>query len=209
MNRKDRGALVGMILGDGYIRHQNKRYSLAIEHSSKQKEYLEVKLATVFSIFGGKKPAIYYRERYDKRTDKIYKQVSFVKQHKYFNALRRVIYPKDKKTYTRRMLDYLTPEGIAYWYYDDGNLKKNVSRVTGKVTSIQLTISTYCSKEQAQVCVDYFKDVWDIEFRIHQRKKTGMCVICANSKEGNKFLKLIKPYYIHSMRYKIDSDTSA
>lgn len=209
MNRRDRGALIGMILGDGYIRHQGNKYGLAIEHSNKQRDYLEVKAAIIHSMFGGNKPKLYYRERYDKRVNKVYKQVSIFKHHKYFKFLRRLIYPNGIKTYTRRVLNYLTEEGLALWYYDDGNLKKRISSVTGKVGSIQVTLATYCSMEEAQILVDYFKDVWDISFSIHQRKKTKLCVICANSKEGNKFLDIIKRFPIRSMSYKTDSDTSA
>ena len=205
MNRKNRGILVGMAIGDGYICKQGQSaYSLRIEHSQKQIEYLEYKKRLLESIFGGRKINIYYRERYDRRTHSVYKQCSITKGNIYFKYLLKRLYPFGKKKYTRQILDYLTPEGIAIWYMDDGYIKSRISKKTNSISSCQTYISTYCSAKEAQIIVDYFKEVWDIHFSIHTRKKTNSCTICANTAESVKFIELVAPYIIPSMNYKME-----
>lgn len=203
MNREHRALLIAMSIGDGYIAKQNS-YSIHIEHSQNQLEYLKHKVDLVHSIFGGNKPSIYYRERLDKRTDKVYKQCAFSKGHKYFKLLHRWIYGRNnKKSYTRAILNALTPQGLALWYMDDGWCKSRISKKTGKISSVQTSISTYCSAEEARIICDYFKEVWNINFAVHTRSKTGLCIVCANTTASKEFIELIRPYIIPSMQYKL------
>jgi len=203
MNKNYRGILVGMILGDGYLLSQGNHCSLTIEHSQKQIEYLKHKAKLIHSIFGGKPCKIYRRSRYDKRTNKIYKQCSLAKGNKYFKFLKKKIYcNKNKKYYTRSVLNWLTPHGLAIWYMDDGCCKARKNK-NGNITSCQTYLNTYCSLEEAQTIKTYFKEVWNIDFSIHTRKLTKTCLLCANSEASKKFIKLIRPYIIPQMQYKL------
>lgn len=206
MNRKHRGILIGMILGDGYVRKdtrvKNSTFSLNVCHSIKQEEYCIHKYNKIKSIFGG----IFYMGYYNHRlpsTGKDYPQCRFSKGDKYFRVLHNWIYLNNKKTITRKILNYLTPEGIAYWYQDDGSCwvnNKNRMR-DGKVTSILMGISTCCSLDEAEIIQTYFNEVWGIKFKI--RKEKTYFSMEASTKEAHKFFSLIASYVVPSMRYKI------
>lgn len=202
MNRRSRGILVGMSIGDGYLVRQNYSYSLRIEHSLKQLPYLEHKANKLDSIFGGKKRVVYRRDRLDKRTNKTYRSCSIAKGNKYFKYLLKRLYPNGTKTYTKQVLDYLTPEGVAIWYMDDGNCKLSISKRTGKISSCQTYLATHCTKGEAELIVDYFRETWGVVFKIYTRKD-GSCVICANTQASKVFVALVRKYIIPSMAYKI------
>ena len=216
MNSIDRGALVGMSIGDGSLTYRvryNKdkngeakyKYidsSLIIGHSIKQKEYCEHKRDKVHSIFGGKKNKL-SRVKHTLSNNKTYQGVRFQKTAKYFRTLHRRLYNEEGKKYiTRKVLNYLTPEGIAYWFMDDGSGSVNKNK-EGKVTSIFARISTYVSEEEADTIIEYFKEEWDLDCRKGYCKKTGLYLHRFNTNAFVKLANLIEPYIIPSMRYKI------
>lgn len=198
MTYEERSVILAMCLGDGYL---NKNGGLYLEHSQNQEDYLIWKYNFLNKVFPGKASKIYKRERLDKRTNKVYKQVSCAKNRPYFKILRKWLYTPEK-TFSRKLLDKLTAQGLAVWFMDDGNLRVNISKLTNKVSSIQLVLSIQTTKEQAEVVQTYFKERWGVEWTIyHQRNKY---LLGANTKNGNKFLDIIRPYVIPSMSYKTE-----
>jgi|TARA_R100001244_G_scaffold131912_1_gene106225 hypothetical protein len=208
---------MGMALGDGYIqvfkkqdtskngtKYESLRANLIMHHSIKQLEYASHKIDLLHSIFGGKKNKIIFSTQFLKKTGKTYKMCIARKGHKYFRILRKWLYPEGKKRYTRKILDMLTPHGLAIWYMDDGNLKTCHKTKTGKITSISLTISTYCSLEEAQIIRDYFNEVWQIDFSLAYHKTFNSYYMRARTQEANKFIDLVRPYMIPTMLYKVD-----
>lgn len=204
MNTEHRGLLIAMSLGDGYIARQKLgACNIVIEHSQNQLEYLQHKAKLINSIFGGKYPTIYTRERLDARTAKVYKQCSFAKGDNYFKLLHRWIYcNNNKKTYTKQILDMLTPHGIAIWYMDDGCCKLYTSKKTNKISCCQTYIATHCSETEAKLIQEYFQTTHGIDFKVYKRN-SGLCEICTNTTGSKKFVELIRPYVIESMKYKI------
>lgn len=209
MNSTKRGILYGMAIGDGSI-HRSKQGNAKIQftHSEKQKDYAEYKAAKLNSILGGKQNIL---GKYETTT--LYGHVvyyKYMKSHKYCNQMRRVLYPYGKKTYTRKVLDFLNPEGIAYWYMDDGGLSKSFrkNKDTGEITgcSCEMRISTYCTLEEIETIITYFNEVWNIQSKKRYSKKHGTYYLAFNSKESKKFELLIKPYMLESMYYKLPSN---
>lgn len=199
MNKEEKAIVLAMCLGDGYI---GKNSTLYIEHSQNQEDYVKYKYNLLNKIFPTRHPNnLYYRQRLDSRTGKIYKQVSCHKYSKYFRVLRKWLYTPTK-IFKRKLLDRLTPEAIAIWYMDDGCLRCRESTVTGKVTSIQVILSTHCSLEEAEMIRDYFQETWGIVFSIYKQKNKYLH--CANTENGNKFLDLVRPHVIPSMSYKVN-----
>jgi len=209
MNRNQRGILYGMAIGGSYLRPRNRDRGINVcfltEHSVAQSEYIKHKRDLMHSICGGKRPEIHYRERHDKRTDKVYKSLSYSRTLLYFNQIRKVLYPEGTKTYTRKMLNYLTPQGLALWYMDDGSIRGYTSKKTGNISSIQMSLATHCSKEEAEIIQTYFKEVWGVDARIHKRKSNGHIHynICMNTKAAHRYASFIWPYIIPSMEYKM------
>ena len=199
MNKDKRSILLGMCIGDGYIgvstdkRWNTKSYVLRLCHSVKQKAYLEHKTELLHSALGGKKPRIV------EYNNNGYPGVKCSKTNKYFKVLRDWLYKDGEKVVTRRILDMLTPQGIAIWHMDDGSLY--TKRRNGKVHAWELCTSTYVSWDENQVIVDYFRDVHGIRFTIVKGK--GKYRIRCGTKEAKKFIEIVKPFIIPSMLYKV------
>ena len=200
MNKIDRGILIGMVLGDGCLNvRKDKRYKnsfhqrLTLKHGMKQKEYIEYKRDLLHSIFGGNKSKV------NVINNNGYIGYSVSKSNSYFRVLHKQMYPNGKKRVSRKVLDKLTPHGIAIWYMDDGSLypkKRN-----GKIHAYELILSTYIPIEENQIIIDYFKEVYDINFNIAKSK--GSYRLRLGTKEARKFIKIVEPYIINSMEYKI------
>jgi len=201
MNKKFRGILIGMILGDATLRvRKDTQYPntwhnvLSIKHGEKQKEYIEYKANLIHSMFGGKPITV------RPINNSGYPGYLIYKSHKYFRILYKRMYKNGKKTFTSQVLNWLTPEGIAIWYMDDGSLcakKRN-----GKIHAYDLYLNTYSTKEENEVIIQYFQDAYDIHFTLSKNK--GLYRIRCGTKEARKFIELVKPYIIPSMQYKID-----
>ena len=109
----------------------------------------------------------------------------------------------------RKLLNRLDAKGIAIWYMDDGHI--NYRKTNGKVHGFYIKIATCIPKEELQIIIDYFKEVWDIEFYMfHEGKKENSYSLCCGTKEGLKFIELVKPYVqqVPSMFHKIQFDLS-
>lgn len=122
------------------------------------------------------------------------------KSHRYFRILKSAMYPNGKKRFTRRVLDMLSPHGIALWYMDDGSAAVNRNK-HGWISSCYTNLYTYCSEEEALDICAYFKEKHDIEFRIGH-EKSG-CLLRANTEASRRLAKLVYPYIIPSMMYKL------
>lgn len=138
-----------------------------------------------------------------KKTNKFYDILQLQKTHKYFRTLHRLLYCQDgKKEYTRKMLNMLTPQGIALWYMDDG-CSKVCCNTGGKITSCSTVICTYCTEQEANIIHDYFLETWGIEFKLAYHSTFKKYSVRANTANSKKFRKLIEQYIIPSMEYKI------
>jgi hypothetical protein len=205
MNRKNRGLLVGTLLGDSSIhlaKEGNARFQFT--HEQKQKDWAFYKADAVFSMFGGEKrePRIYT----SKTAYGLCTYYKFSRGHKYMNYLHRVLYNNNgKKFFTRKVLNYLTPEGIAWWYMDDGGVSKGPSKNKfgePQQPSVEMRISTYCSLEEIEAIIEYFIEVWGIQAKKRYSKKTDSYYLAFNSKESVKLERLIGKFLLPIFEYK-------
>ena len=207
MNKTKISILLAMALGDGLIRRRinpNRKaanYSITIKHSIKQKEYLEYKASLINSALGGRQNEVKYINNNG------YLGCCYSKGGKELGVIYKLLYSDNKKKITRKALEYLTPQGIAIWYMDDGSLY--AQRRNGRVHAYQMVLSTYCEDiEEAQDIINYFIDTWNIKFNI-KKNKNRYSLTC-NTKEIRKFIEIVKPYVskIKCMTYKIDRITN-
>lgn len=208
MNREERGILVGMVLGDGHLnvryRLKEKKYKyesseLFIVHSAAQKDYLGYKAELVRKIFGGTFK-IYGTKTILKKTGKTYYGYGFSKSNKYFKVLKGMMYRDRIKTITYDVLNMLTTQGIAIWYMDDGHARRNYNK-DGFISSVSTNIATCCTEKEAIIICDWFNKCYDIKW-IPFNEKGNFSIRC-NTAESHKFARLIEPYIIPSMRYKL------
>lgn len=211
LTQEQKSILLALCIGDGCLRKPHPKsgcVQLEIGHSITQEAYCKWKRDLIYSIFGGKKPPkIGYKEIKLKGYDKTYQACRFTKSHPYFSYLRNLLYPNGVKVMTREILDKLTLQGIAIWFMDDGSFYKKDNEDGTKSICFDLRISTDSfTKEENEIIVDYFKEKWGINFHVYQyhKERKHNWIIRANKEAAIKFIKLISPYVIPEMKYKVE-----
>ncbi|MBU6390907.1 MAG: hypothetical protein KGJ87_08805 [Planctomycetota bacterium] len=215
MTKEEKRVLLALCIGDGYVREKTNGVTkmmygeFSVTHCPEQLAYLEWKLNKIHSILGGKKPKIYSQYR---RQSKDGKRPLFdkciKKGHPYFKVLRRFLYQNGVKTLRRQVLNKLSLLGIIIWYLDDGSLNKLYNRQTNKIKTYHVKISLKGNYSQIVEIQTYFKEVWNLNWRINKTMNQDNYVLRMGKHEGEKFLKLIYPFVkaeIPSMLYKVDA----
>ena len=206
ITKQSRNLLIAMLLGDGTIQNNNV-FKLA--HCEQQQDYLEWKikqlneagirncgLKTYISSCG-----------YNKGKTVVYTKLNTIP---FIKVLRRVFYRPNKIIANRKLLNRLDAKGIAIWYMDDGhiNIRKDKD---GRPMGFYIKIATCIPKEDLQTIIDFFLEEWGVKFYMfHEGKKENSYSLCCGTKEGIKFLNIVKPYVsqVPSMIHKITYDLS-
>lgn len=207
MTKQEKNFVLACVLGDGCI---NKRIinntpqcRFLLKHSLKQKEYFLWKVEKLSEILS--------RKSIKDSTWKIEKEcgrskldaVRFERNHPYLKSLYSFIYQSNKKTFSKKVLDRLSIEGIAIWYMDDGslyNVKYANTETTYRFRTAQCTLNTYLSEKENEVIVDWFKKKHNIIWRIVKDK--GFTRLQMGTQEARKFIALIKDFIHPTMMYK-------
>lgn len=207
INKNSRNLLIGLLLGDGTISNNNV---FKLSHCTQQRDYLEWKI-NLLNNAGIKNNGIKeYVSTCGYNTGKtvLYTQLSIIP---FIKVLRRVFYKPKKIIGNRKLLNRLTEQEIAIWYMDDGNLDFRITKKTNRIHGFYIKISTCTPKEETQTIIDFFKEKWGINFYMfHEGKKPDSYSLCCGTKEGIKFVELVKPYVsqVPSMQHKITYDLS-
>lgn len=202
INKDSRNLLIAMLLGDGTI---SNNFVFKLSHGIEQKDYLEWKIKQLNNHGLRNNGIKYYTSTsgYNKGKDVVYTQLNIIP---FIKLLRRIVYKPKKIINNRQLLNRLNAMGLAIWYMDDGhiNIRK---RKDGNIVGFYIKIATCQSKEQNQIIIDYFKDVWNINFYQFSEGRNTYS-LCCGTNEGKKFLEIVKPYVLEipSMWYKIRND---
>lgn len=188
LSKEQKSLLIALLLGDGTI---SSNYVFKLSHSEEQREFLKWKydlaINSGFKLNGIKEYICTCG--YNKGKKVLYTQFSI---NPTIKALRRTVYIP-KKIITRKLLNWLTPQGLAIWYMDDGCINVNTSK---QRTSIQhsVRIATCVNKEIAEEIVKYFSEIWNIQFRLFHEGKETYSVVTSSEKDCKNFISIIKPY---------------
>ena len=201
--KKSRNLILAMLLGDGTISNNNV---FKLSHGYKQKEYLEWKI-NLLNEYGIKNNGL--KEYistcgYNLGFLVYYSQMSITP---FIKVLRRIIYKPKKNYANRKLLNRLDSLGLAIWYMDDGHI--NIRKTNDKIHGFYIKIATCLTKENNQIIIDYFKEVWNISFyQFKEGKETYS--LCCGTQEGLKFIEIVKKHIesCPSMIYKIQYDLS-
>ena len=205
ITKESRNLLIGMLLGDGTI---SNNYVFKIAHCEQQKDYLEWKVKQLKDL-GIRNNGIksYIKTKgYNTGVPVYYTQLNIIP---FIKVLRRVVYKEKKIIGNRKLLNRLSARELAIWYMDDGCI--NIRTNTGRPCGFYIRISTCEPKEEVQTIIDYFKEQWNINFYMyHEGKKKDSYSLCCGTKEGLKFIDIVKPYVsqVNSMIHKITYDLS-
>lgn len=205
ITKESRNLLIALLLGDGTISNNNV-FKLA--HCIEQKDYLEWKIKQLNEA-GLKNNGI--KEYISSKGFNVGKTVYYTQINiiPFIKVLRRVFYKPYKNIANRKLLNRLDARGLAIWYMDDGHI--NYRKTGNKIHGFYIKIATCLPKKDLQIIIDYFKEVWDIEFYMfHEGRKKDSYSLCCGTKQGIKFIELIKEYVnqVPSMKHKIQYDLS-
>lgn len=206
ITKESRNLLIALLLGDGTICNNNV-FKLA--HAEQQKDYLEWKIKQLNDAGIRNNGLKTYVKTcgYNTGVNVYYTQLNIIP---FIKVLRRIFYKPKKVLGNRKLLNRLDARGIAIWYMDDGHInirKDKDSRPMG----FYIKIATCLPKNELQIIIDYFKEVWDVNFYMfHEGKKEDSFSLCCGTKEGLKFINIIKKYVLQvpSMVHKIQYDLS-
>lgn len=181
MNRK----IFTLTLGDGCI---DNKTTLHLRHCTEQKDYLVWKHSYLketvpcSEIFDGIQNGYGFSKFHTKTNNKEWReQIKEVKDLLYSN--------NGKKYFSKEVIDLLTLEDFAILYMDDGSL--TAKKRNGVVHAYDLTISTYCSKEE---CERFIKKLSEYGLKFTLKFNRGLYSIRCGTKSARKFIELIKPY---------------
>lgn len=201
LNNNGRNLLIAVALGDGCI---SKTGQLKVNHSWKQYKYVE----WLYNLLKNNGIKVGKLTRHEGSNGYLKYTIQYrfnVEQTMFTKVLRRVFYDSlGKKRYKRKLLNRLTPQGLAIWFMDDGALLRR--KYKGHYKGFYLRISTYCSSDEADEIIKYFNEVWDIyptKIHEHKIKHYDAYTINFGAKEGRKLIDIIKPYMCPSLMYKI------
>ena len=206
ITKESRNLLIALLLGDGTI-CSNNVFKLA--HTEQQKDYLEwkIKQLNYAGIRNNGLKSYVKTCGYNTGVNVYYTQLNTIP---FIKVLRRIFYKPTKILGNRKLLNRLDAKGIAIWYMDDGhiNIRKDKD---GRPMGFYIKIATCLPKTELQIIIDYFKEVWDINFYMfHEGKKEDSFSLCCGTKEGLKFINIVKKYVLQvpSMVHKIQYDLS-
>lgn len=197
LTREQKSLIIGSLLGDGTMRvgrnaiHANFK----VEHGLAQKEYVlwkyeilkplvftEAKLSYRYRANGEKYPkSWWFRTIRHPLLTEIYQK--FYESEGYRNGKKLI--PSDLET-------DLNPLSLSVWIMDDGCFYK------GKID-----ISTYSfSISDIEKLKEIFQEKFGIEMNHYRDRDKGYRMYCRKS-ETEKLIKIIQPYIIPPMQYKI------
>lgn len=206
INKESRNLLIGLLLGDGTI---SNNYVFKLSHCEQQRDYLEwkIKLLGNNGIRANGVKEYISTCGYSSGKKVLYTQLSIIP---FIKVLRRVFYRPKKILGNRKLLNRLSAQEIAIWYMDDGCI--NIRKSKNKIHGFYIRIATCLPEKELQVIIDYFKEVWNISFyKISEGK--GTYSLCCGTKEGIKFINIVKPYVqqvpsmIHKIQYNLSQRT--
>jgi predicted DNA-binding protein YlxM (UPF0122 family) len=188
--------ILGAILGDGtlYLRGRSKNARLKIQHTEKDKKYVEYKcniLKKFVASMGIKKETTF-----NPKTKKYYTSYTFVTvSHPEFTKYRKLFYLNGKKIVNKKILNQLTPFSLAIWIMDDGyyNIKGDF---------MELYTMDFNFEENSLI-QNWFKNNYGISPQIEFHKQSKKHYLRFNIKNTKELIKIITPFINPCMERKI------
>ncbi len=179
LNRQQKEFLVGTLLGDGCLLKTTRGYCLRIHQGIKQKDYVEWKY-NVMKDLVNTPPKLCQRGYYFRTVSNLI-----------FDEYRQIFYEETKKKVPENIRNLLTPLGLAVWIMDDGSRDKGCIRIS----THNFDYSHHLKLQKI------LKAKFGIKSNIQRAKDKFW--LWVKSESTPNLLKLIQPYFIPSMLYKL------
>lgn len=192
LTKKQKEILVGLILGDGHLETLNngRTYRLKVEHSLKQREYLDW-LYLNFKDWINKAPEVRKRTSLGKIIE-TYGFTTYTSGILRFYAQQ--FYQNGKKIIPKMIDKIITPQSLAIWFMDDGSIKSKTHK--------SLLIHTHgYSKDDLLLITKVLEKKFGL--KIGLQKQYDKWRLYVYSESVDNFKKIILRYILPSMQYKL------
>ena len=192
LSKRQKEILIGLILGDGHLEnlYTPRVGRLKVEQSYKHKDYVDW-LYKEFRSWVRTKPKIKKKKVWNKN----YLNYGFLTYgHHLLGEFQKRFYRKRKKIIPNDLEKDITCLGLAIWFMDDGSIKSKRHK------GFFLNVQDFKERD-----VKRLQKMLENKFGITSstRKDEKGEQIYLGGKSGEKFITLIRPYIISSMKYKI------
>lgn len=179
--------VIGSLLGDGYLRRVPGRNDafLEINHSIKQKEYVDWKYKVLGNITGGPP-----KERKSGKNRIAYR--FYTRQNEFFTKIHGLFYRNGVKVIPENLI--LDSIIISVWFMDDGSMCRP--------DDVYLNTQQFKIKDQEKL-IKKLNEV-GIEAKLNKDKKYKRIRLIKSSIK--KMIDIVEPHIISEMRYKIGYD---
>lgn len=187
LNYDQEQVLIGTLFGDAHLTRVYKNTSGEFVHCKNQKEYCFWKYEKLKDFCALPKDSC--QAHYI--TKKVYyKVICRILTNPVFNFYYDLSYKNRIKYISRELLYKLDGLGIATWFMDDGYKQKSSG-------SYSIATNGFSDLDRS-IIIEFFKNKFNIKVTSH---KSGIIYIYKQS--ALTFKKLIEPYIIESMKYKL------
>lgn len=191
-------AAIGLMLGDASLQTQNKgkTYRMKFEWGDKNKPYLD-HVYNLFDEWVLAEP--HNKTRVNANGNSVINWGFQTLSHEAFNILSELFLINNKKGISKELIkNHLTNRGLAFWFMDDGG-KLDYNK-NSKNLSVVLNTHSFTKEEVESMTLELSN-----KFKLNCSTKInkGKSVIVIDSSSFNTFKRLIKPYLIPEMEYKL------
>lgn len=198
LTKEQKEILVGLMLGDGHLETQNngRTYRLKVEQTIRHKEYVDW-LYENFKEFINTPPKSRNHFAFGRGITNYRFNTLSVGNFRFFAHQ---FYERKKKKVPKLIKKWLTPLSMAVWFMDDGQIKSKKHRA--------LLINTQCfTKSDLKRLQEALKEKFGIETTLKKEPYGWRLYLLSST--VSRFVKLVEPYIISSMRRKLGINTNA
>lgn len=189
----------GSLLGDSCLKNNSTQTAyLSIAHTIKQKEYVDWIYNELKSIC----PTL--PKKYTSKDNKYITYYFASESRRDLKEIRDKIYIPHK-TVSKWWINQIDDMGLAVWYMDDGSLQ-----YINKTKSVFSFATNSFSQEENYILAGMLKDKFSLNIEVRPfNKKSGIQYNLFISDDSfEDFQKIVSPYVIESMKYKLPCDLS-
>ena len=210
ITKKQFDLIIGTTMGDGTLtksRNKRKTASVRFTHSYKQEAYCRCKgnILDSMSNHGCELKTYYVKDRGVDYTTCRYTSIYTKEIYNLYD----MFYSNGVKIITEEICKTFNPMILAYWYMDDGSIEVCKQKRNGKLHYIgnRLNFHTNCfSIPECELMAKTLNDKFGLSFRIKELggKNTGQTILQTKSRKSiESFIKIIEPFVIPEMQYKL------
>ncbi len=184
--------IIGKILGDGCLETVNGiTYRLKIEHSAKQKDYVDWLYAELKNLATAEPKFKLHKSCKRKNSGKYWFNTAYSPSFRFYG---KQFYPQGKKVVPKLIKRWLTPLTLAIWFMDDGSVKSKECK--GRILNTH-SFDRISLKRLQEALWSNFK------IRTNLRKQKDGAQIYIPASEHGKLKKVIGRYILPSFKYKL------